>query len=316
MLNGRVVRVLGMGLLVDGLRGLIFGRVYASGWLIGRATSPCYRAVGWLARPPDWLVRGLGATEAGLGVTLVARAPVGVGELYGAWSRFYDPVSFVWRRWLYADLHRAFDEALGTHLPATGRVLDLGCGTGANLERLLALDLPFGSYLGVDLSEHMLARARARFGTLPNAAFQQLNLLADPLPEGPFDLVVSTWVFSHLPDPERVLEKALGRLQPGGHVVLLFLAETGTWLDRLADPALGFFNSRPLSETVFRHFPNPITIQRFGGGTAALVVLQEPGGGGTSTEPSSEAGFTGRRQLGRGAPDDGHQRHQTQEAGT
>jgi SAM-dependent methyltransferase len=75
--------------------------------------------------------------------------------------------------------------------PASLRRRSLGCGTAANLERLIALDLPFESYTGVDLSEAMVNRARAKFAHLPNVHFQQLDLLTDPLPMGPFDLVVS-----------------------------------------------------------------------------------------------------------------------------
>jgi SAM-dependent methyltransferase len=233
-------------------------------------------------------VRLFGALEAGVGLAALGRTPVEVRALYGVWVRLYDPVSLLWRNWLYPDLHRAFDRALAVCLPRGGRVLDLGCGTGANLERLLALDLPFGSYTGVDLTAEMLARARDKFGDLPNVSFQQLNLLTDPLPEGSFDLVVSTWVFSHLPEPERVVEKALARLRPGGHVILLFLAETGTWLDRLINPVLGFFSARPLPEEVYRRFPNLTSAERFGGGTTALVVLRKPEGVSSEAGPSGE----------------------------
>lgn len=276
MPDTRLLRVLGLLLLVDGTLGLVLGRAYAYRWVVGHATSPYYRAVSWVAGRADWLVRLFGVAEAVLGLAVLARAPVGVRELYGVVARFYDPVSFVWRNWLYPDLHRAFDRALATYLPQGGRVLDLGCGTGANLERLLALGLPFGSYTGVDLSEDMLTRAREKFAQVTNVQFQQLDLLADPLPEGPFDLVVSTWVFSHLPEPERVVEKAWGRLRHGGQMVLLFLTETGTWLDALIKPIARIFSARPLPEDVYRRFPGLVSRDRFGSRITALVVLQKP----------------------------------------
>lgn len=85
--------------------------------------------------------------------------------------------------------------------------MDLGCGTGFNLARLQGLDLPFRTSTGVDLSADMLARARAKFAQFPNIEFRQLDLLADPLPEGPFDLVVSTNAFEHLPNPGELWKK-------------------------------------------------------------------------------------------------------------
>jgi SAM-dependent methyltransferase len=45
----------------------------------------------------------------------------------------------------------------------------------------------------------------------------------------PFDLIVSTWVFEHLPDPVHAVEKARDRLRSGGHMVLLFEVETPSW---------------------------------------------------------------------------------------
>lgn len=128
----------------------------------------------------------------------------------------YSPIDTRWRNWLYADAHRAFDQALARHLPREGRVLDLGAGTGANLGRLLDMDLPFASYTGVDVTEAMLEQARQKYGTLPQVHFRRLDLIADPLPAGPFDLVTSTWALEHMADPGLVVQKAWQQLGAGG----------------------------------------------------------------------------------------------------
>jgi tRNA (cmo5U34)-methyltransferase len=73
------------------------------------------------------------------------------------------------------------------------RVLELGTGTGETARRILAIH-PEASWTGVDSSDAMLARARER---LP-AADLRLARLEDPLPEGPFDLVVSALAVHHL----------------------------------------------------------------------------------------------------------------------
>jgi tRNA (cmo5U34)-methyltransferase len=72
-------------------------------------------------------------------------------------------------------------------------VLELGTGTGETALRVLAQH-PNAHWTGIDASEAMLARARER---LPDADLR-LARLEDPLPSGPFDLVVSVLAVHHL----------------------------------------------------------------------------------------------------------------------
>jgi tRNA (cmo5U34)-methyltransferase len=71
--------------------------------------------------------------------------------------------------------------------------LELGVGTGETARRVLAVH-PDASWTAIDANEAMLGRARE---TLPEADLR-LTRLEDPLPKGPFDLVVSTLVVHHL----------------------------------------------------------------------------------------------------------------------
>lgn len=73
------------------------------------------------------------------------------------------------------------------------RVLELGTGTGETAVRILAKH-PGARWTGIDASRAMLDRARER---LPDAQLQVARL-EDPLPEGPFDLVVSVLAIHHL----------------------------------------------------------------------------------------------------------------------
>jgi tRNA (cmo5U34)-methyltransferase len=72
-------------------------------------------------------------------------------------------------------------------------VLELGIGTGETAVRVLAQH-PNARWAGIDASKAMLARARER---LPNADLRVARL-EDPLPSGPFDLVVSVLAVHHL----------------------------------------------------------------------------------------------------------------------
>ena len=98
-----------------------------------------------------------------------------------------------------------------------GTVLELGIGTGETAVRVLARH-PGVRWTGIDASEPMLERARAR---LPGADLR-LGRLEDPLPEGPFDLVMSVLAVHHLDaDGKRDLfRRFAGVLLPGGRFVV------------------------------------------------------------------------------------------------
>jgi SAM-dependent methyltransferase len=85
-------------------------------------------------------------------------------------------------------------------------VLDVGCGTGANLTRPLAERFPELSFLGVDSNAPSIQAAQAQPG-LANLEFR----VAGPQDvEGEFDLVICSEVLEHLHEPLGFL-KSLGR---------------------------------------------------------------------------------------------------------
>ena len=97
-------------------------------------------------------------------------------------------------------------------------VLELGTGTGETALRVLARH-PGARWTGIDASEAMLARAWER---LPEAVLL-LSRLEEPLPEGPFDLVVSTLAVHHLDGAGKrdLFARVAGVLRrPGGRFVL------------------------------------------------------------------------------------------------
>ncbi len=155
----------------------------------------------------------------------------------------------------------------------------MGCGVGANVSRLIALEIPYSSYTGVDLTPEMLHYAINRYNHLPNVSFQQLNLISDPLPEGPYDLIISTWVLEHLPHPAQVVEKAWEHLQPGGHMVLLFEAQADSLLSRIINQIYPLFSAKLVAKSEYRNFPGEIILEKhFSGplGDLALLVLEKP----------------------------------------
>jgi tRNA (cmo5U34)-methyltransferase len=118
----------------------------------------------------------------------------------------------------------AFDAFYGTAVGAVSecasggpvaRVLDLGAGTGL-LTAMVAERYPDVSFELLDGSPEMLGEARQRLGGRVVAV--HIQDMADPLPEGPFDAVVSALAIHHLEDEDkRVLFRRIHEvLRPGG----------------------------------------------------------------------------------------------------
>jgi len=82
--------------------------------------------------------------------------------------------------------------------PAGRRWLDLGCGTGALTEAVLATWAPV-SVIGVDPSASFVAHARARVRD-PRASFLEGAADAIPLPGGSVDVAVAGLVLNFIPD--------------------------------------------------------------------------------------------------------------------
>ncbi len=102
-------------------------------------------------------------------------------------------------------------------IPPSGRILDLGCGTGLFLN---AYERRGGSGIGLDLSRGMVLRARARCRE-SEVAMGNAEIL--PFRDGCFDAVTSLLVFSYVRRPEHMLVEACRVLRPGGVIAICTL---------------------------------------------------------------------------------------------
>ncbi len=118
---------------------------------------------------------------------------------------------------LQAEIGRAVRQSAAGAAP---RVLDLGGGTGTTSRAVLEAR-PGARVVLVDENPHMLDVAR---DVLPAASVERFVVadLADPLPDGPFDLVVSALAVHHLDGAAKRALFAGGRdrLTDGGRFAL------------------------------------------------------------------------------------------------
>ncbi len=104
------------------------------------------------------------------------------------------------------------------YLPARGRLLDVGCGSGRLASLLVQAGRPL-AYVGVDSSPHLLAIARNAAASLPIPADFVEADVAEPgwtarLPAGGFEAVTALAVLHHIPgwQGRRALLAQLGGL--------------------------------------------------------------------------------------------------------
>src|SRR6185295_18367409 len=77
------------------------------------------------------------------------------------------------------------------------RILELGCGDGANLLPMAAV-LPESEFVGIDLAHNPIAKAVAMTEalSLSNAHFQQMNVMDMPASFGEFDFILAHGLYS------------------------------------------------------------------------------------------------------------------------
>ncbi|HET6569977.1 MAG TPA: methyltransferase domain-containing protein [Solirubrobacterales bacterium] len=94
---------------------------------------------------------------------------------------------------LYDDLQ---EQAIAAIPFAPERVLELGMGTGETTRRLLEA-YPEAWVIGLDASPDMVFRARQTYDDV------QLARMEDPLPDGPWDLVISVLSVNDLDETQK-----------------------------------------------------------------------------------------------------------------
>ncbi len=101
------------------------------------------------------------------------------------------------------------------------KVVELGCGAGANL--WIARQLGEGAYVGLDARQSQIeaARKRARDLGVGNVEFRVADASDTGLEAESFDALLCRCVLIHQPDPEPIVAEARRILRPGGRGVFI-----------------------------------------------------------------------------------------------
>ncbi|MGD3106451.1 methyltransferase domain-containing protein [Streptomyces sp. YGL11-2] len=108
----------------------------------------------------------------------------------------------------------------GTAYPAGSRVLEVGCGVGAQTVHLVS-GSPGARIVAIDRSAASLAQARAHLAAhapeaVADVRWHQADLHRLPFSDASFDHLFLCFVLEHLPDPLRALTELRRVVRPGG----------------------------------------------------------------------------------------------------
>ena len=125
------------------------------------------------------------------------------------------------RHWWFTGRRRIVCNLVRGVLQSGARVLDVGCGTGANLA---ALAREF-SCLGVDASSQAIDLARSRFPGVTYRHVPEIGETASLAAE--MDCVLLMDVLEHVEDDFHLLSSLLSPLRPGAHALITVPVTTG-----------------------------------------------------------------------------------------
>lgn len=133
--------------------------------------------------------------------------------------QFFNAIADDWDQ-LAREVLGAYDlpGAIAALVPSGSVAVDLGCGTGEVVERMLE---SADEVIGVDGSARMLDLARRRFAADASRVSLRIGDLEHlPLRDGEADFVCVNMVLHHLSSPVAALEEARRVLRPGGRIAI------------------------------------------------------------------------------------------------
>lgn len=127
------------------------------------------------------------------------------------------------RHWWYRARREVLRDLIrrAAHPPSDARVLEIGCGTGHNLEMLGS----FGHVDAVEVDDESRAIAEKRLGrSIASAPLPGLAGIPDR-----YDLIAALDVIEHIDEDAAAIAAIAGKLKPGGKFVMTVPAHPWMW---------------------------------------------------------------------------------------
>ena len=139
------------------------------------------------------------------------------------WSRFPDTYDRKMEYVVGKELRYAIIQELD-RLPELGELVELGCGTGIFTETIARKTKRM---VATDLSDTLLAVARARIGDHPKVKFQKENCMATSFPAESLDTVFMANLIHVIESPGALLQECCRILRKSGTLVIVTFTNHG-----------------------------------------------------------------------------------------
>ncbi len=205
-----------------------------------------------------------------------------VHKFYSWFAKYYDLSRKIWNPFFPASVEKEFNGLLSKYIKDGAEILDVGVGTGINIERVLNDNIAFGSYEGIDVNPEMLTEARHKFDHIKNLTLRIGDITQMEFTKQ-YDSIISTLALSHLKEPDKAIQKLLTALKPGGKI--LYLDNFAVPKPRLRDKAAlwvyrNLFHFSPIPTEMAEKFPVSEEEKHFpflGGQLSIYVFQKNPG---------------------------------------
>ena len=187
-------------------------------------------------------------------------------------ARWYDQARALWTNLASRKAEANFTKLLIANIKPSSEILHLCRGTGINLERILNSKKRFRSYTGVDFSDDMLKIARKKFPKIENVALIRRDITKPSAKK--YDIIISTWVMSHLEEQSKIIDSYARRLNKKGILLFVFLTKPVWYIDFWFHPILRLFACEPVSEDEIQKIRFRKDINKYSLGITTLLMIR------------------------------------------
>jgi len=185
-------------------------------------------------------------------------------------AKWYNPFRAFWSNFdKKAEIE--FTYLLKSNLNLKSKILDIGCGTGYNAG--IIQNLPFKSYLGIDLTKEMLDIAEVKYGNDKRFDFKQVDVTKGI--KSRYDTIISTWVMSHLDSPSKVINDAYAHLNNNGTLLFMFLTKPKWYVNFWFNPIIKRFSADYVQGKEIKAIKPKYLIKTYNYGLTSILYIKK-----------------------------------------